>query len=101
MDTRNGDRKLGRVNDLTVAWIEDAIKDGCRYCGAVDLKMSLDRIDNTLGHIMVNVVPACIRCNYMRRDMPHAAWLELLPAIRRVREMGFFESWVGDCIRRS
>jgi hypothetical protein len=100
-DTRGSDRKAGRSNDLTVEFIDSVIRNGCSYCLATDSKMTLDRVDNTLGHLTSNVVPACIRCNYMRRDMPHAAWLVLLPAIRQAREAGLFGSWTGDCVRRN
>jgi len=62
--------------------------------------MTLDRVDNTCGHIQSNVVSACVRCNYMRRDMPYAAWLKLLPMIKQAREEGLFGTWTGDCVRK-
>lgn len=57
--------------------------------------MSLDRIDNSKGHIQANVVPACIRCNYLRGSMPHEAWLNLVPTIRETRIKGLFGTWTG------
>lgn len=62
--------------------------------------MTLDRIDNTIGHVQTNVVAACVRCNYMRRDMPYAAWTRLVPLIKQLREEGLFGAWVCDCVTR-
>jgi hypothetical protein len=59
--------------------------------------MTLDRIDNKRGHSRANVVPACIRCNYARRDMPYAAWLCLAPGLRVALEQGLFGEWTGRC----
>lgn len=55
--------------------------------------MSLDRIDNKVGHLKTNVVAACIRCNYFRRDMPFAAWKIIVPAMRKARKMGVLKGW--------
>jgi hypothetical protein len=94
VESRSSDRKRGRANDMTRPLIKELIKDGCLYCGETTLRMTLDRIDNTKGHIKTNVVPACVRCNLLRRDMPYAAWLLLAPAVRQVREQGVFGTWI-------
>jgi hypothetical protein len=94
-DSRSGDKRHGRSNDLTVAFVERLIASGCAYCGETKLQMTLDRIDNSIGHLMTNVVSACVRCNLMRRDMPYAAWYSMLPAIRFARESGLFGEWRG------
>lgn len=93
MDSRASDRKAGRDNDLNRLFVETAIANGCLYCGERELRMTLDRIDNALGHLMANVVPACIRCNYVRRDMPYAAWMTIAPSMRVAREAGLFRGW--------
>jgi hypothetical protein len=56
--------------------------------------MTLDRIDNTIGHVKTNVKPACIRCNLLRRNMPYAAWLMLVPAVKKARKFGLFDGWL-------
>jgi hypothetical protein len=94
-DSRASDRKHGRKNDMTVEFVQQLIEGGCSYCGETELRMTLDRIDNTLGHTRENVVAACIRCNYTRKDMPHEAWVLLAPAMRSARECGLFGSWTG------
>lgn len=99
-DTRQSDRRSGRQNDLTLTFVQDLIAPGCSYCGETKLKMTLDRVDNEQGHLQANVVAACVRCNYMRRDMPYEAWSRLVPTIRQLCSEGLFGSWVSDCVHR-
>lgn len=95
-DSRRDDRRRrGVENDLDIQFIRDAIKKGCSYCGERQLRMTLDRIDNGLPHTKANVVPACIRCNYTRKNMPYAAWLVIAPKMREARELGLFGTWTG------
>ena len=94
VESRSSDRKRRRANDMTRPFIRELIKDGCLYCGETTLRMTLDRIDNTQGHIKTNVVPACVRCNLLRRDMPYAAWLILVPNVKQAREQGAFGAWI-------
>ena len=92
-DSKQSDRRAGRSNDLTREFVEGLIFNGCQYCGETELKMTLDRKDNSIGHLKTNVVPCCIRCNYVRRDMPYEAWLVLVPSLRIAREHGLFGTW--------
>jgi len=93
--SRKSDKKKGRENDLTLEFTKRMIADGCSYCGETSLKMTLDRVDNSIGHLQTNVVPACIRCNYLRRDIPYVAWLILVPAVKEAVKKGLFGSWTG------
>ena len=94
-DSRGSDNKFGRSNDLDCDWVRQKISGGCTYCGETELRMTLDRIDNSQGHLKTNVVSACIRCNYMRRDMPYEAWLLLVDSIKTARLAGAFGGWTG------
>lgn len=98
-DSRGSDRKKGLRDqfDLTREFIREIIADGCRYCGESDIRIGLDRIDNARGHSKDNVIPCCMRCNYIRRHMPFEAWMKIVPAIRNARECGAFGDWVGGC----
>jgi hypothetical protein len=95
-DSRKTDRKKNRENDLTKEFIAEQIAKGCSYCGETKIRMTLDRIDNTRGHTMDNVVPACIRCNYVRGNMPYEAWLRLRAGLRKARREGLFGDWTGQ-----
>lgn len=94
-DTRKSDKKHGRENDFTKEYIAEQIAKGCSYCGEKDLRMTLDRIDNEKGHTMDNTVPACIRCNYVRGNMPYEAWVLIARAMKRARKQGAFGDWTG------
>jgi len=93
-DCRKSDQRCGREGfDLDRDFVREMISAGCRYCGDTTIRMTLDRIDNTKAHTRTNVVPACIRCNYIRGSMPYDAWLHLVPSIREARIMGLFGDW--------
>jgi hypothetical protein len=94
-DSKSADRKAGFLNNLTREFIEEKIKTGCFYCGESKLRMTLDRINNDKGHIKSNVIPACIRCNYTRRDMPFRAWCYISTGIKKARIKGLFGRWTG------
>jgi len=95
IDSRKTDKRRGLENNLTKDFIESMLKLGCRYCGETDGRMTLDRIDNRIGHTQSNVVTACIRCNYTRCDMPYAAWIVVAEAMKKARELGLFGEWKG------
>lgn len=92
-DCRKSDRKRGFENDLDREFIREKLACACSYCGDTETRMTLDRIVNTKGHTKDNVVPACYRCNLIRRDMPYEAWLMLVDALRAARLQGLFGEW--------
>lgn len=95
-DARNSDRKFGRDNDLDRESIRMIVNKPCTYCLLSNLRMTLDRVDNSLGHTKNNVIAACVRCNYLRRDMPYEAWMRIVPAIRLAAAEGLFGDWTGS-----
>ena len=99
-DARIADKRKQRDNDLDLQFISGLINDGCQYCGERELLIGLDRIDNSVGHTKANVIAACSRCNWFRRDMPFAAWIKLSPVLREIREAGLFGNWVGGNSKR-
>jgi len=94
-DSRHADKKNGLANDLDEAFIREKIKTGCAYCGETRLRMTLDRVNNAVGHTKANVVPACVRCNSIRMSMPFQAWLIVAKAVRKIRLAGLFGTWTG------
>lgn len=94
-DCRKSDRKKGRENDLTLDFVRVQLDGACLYCGDTSVRMSLDRIDNSKGHTLLNVNRACIRCNYARGNMPYEAWLCLIPGLHEARLKGLFGKWLG------
>jgi hypothetical protein len=98
-DSKQNDKRKGRQNDLTREFIRSELSKGCSYCGDAQCRMTLDRIDNSIGHLQSNVVPACLRCNYIRRDIPFEAWMIIVPAVREARIQGLFGTWDGSWIK--
>ncbi len=99
--SRRTDKKHGFANNLTKDFIDSEIQKSCAYCGGTEILMTLDRIDNSTGHTVDNVVPCCLRCNIIRRDMPYLAWLEVSKAVRVAFEHGLFKDWVGAKVSKA
>ena len=91
-DYRKSDQKKGRINDLTKDQVKDLLSKSCFYCEETE-NMSIDRIDNDLGHLLSNVNPSCMRCNLVRGDMPYEAWLTVTEGMKKARTMGQFSNW--------
>lgn len=41
----------------------------CHYCGSEIEKAGLDRVDNTIGYELTNIVSCCSVCNMMKKDL--------------------------------
>jgi hypothetical protein len=93
------DRKHNRECDLDIEFVKNLISNGCTYCGRSpgQCKMTLDRVDNTLGHAKTNVVPACTNCNLTRGSMPYEPWVKFIaPAMRQANESGSLIGWKAN-----
>ena len=89
------DKRFNLAYDMTEEFIRDAIAKPCHWCGANDISMGLDRLDNKIGHIKSNVVQCCVRCNTVRRNMPLEAWTVLAIGMRQATAAGLFGAWIG------
>lgn len=89
------DRRKGRECDLSLDFVRSELAKPCTYCGDAEGFICLDRLNSELGHLMTNVVPACERCNLIKKDMPQLAWEKIAPSVRIARESGLFGDWVG------
>lgn len=80
------DRKRGLQCDITIDQFRELITNGCVYCGDTE-KVGLDRIDNSVGHIISNVVPCCYSCNTARnKNFTHQEMIIIGRAIKEVKE---------------
>ena len=74
--------KAGREFSLSRELFYELIKQDCYYCGATPTNMvknthknghclynGLDRLDSTKGYTENNVVPCCVECNFMKKNM--------------------------------
>ena len=65
---RFNDSRKGYKNNLTNKWlIDNILLKSCIYCGTTE-QIGADRIDNSKGHTMDNVIPCCYSCNAVRGD---------------------------------
>lgn len=90
------DRKKGREFNLDLAFVKKTIDHPCSYCGRDNVPIGLDRINNSVGHVRSNVVPACRRCNLIRNSMPYEAWLVVAEAVKKASEAQLFGDWEGQ-----
>jgi 5-methylcytosine-specific restriction endonuclease McrA len=66
----------------------------CFYCKTNNyLELGLDRIDNSLGHSLDNVVTCCSKCNNILGDLPNLAKLELISGLTAIRSKGLLDNW--------
>ena len=54
----------------------------CVYCGDIDSKIGIDRVDNSLGYTEENSAPCCSKCNYMKKDMNFKQFIEHVKKIQ-------------------
>jgi len=98
---KHGAKRYGRIWDLTNEQVRNLVSQPCFYCGAmpvqfgaasssrhngVFLRNSLDRVDNTKGYTIDNVVPCCDICNGAKCKMPQSEfldWIHRLCAFRK------------------
>jgi len=90
------DRIKGLKNDLTKKFVKDKLAQGkCDYCEESNLRLTLDRINNDIGHFQSNCNVACIRCNLWKQDMPQVAWEKIVPHFKYARLENKFGNWTG------
>lgn len=84
---RNSDKKKGLENNIDREWLARIILEGrCEYCGDTR-RLGLDRIDNSKGHTMDNVVVCCYDCNVARGNNFSYQEMKILGnTIRKIKE---------------
>jgi len=91
---RGGAKRRGLLFELTKKDFRNLTQKSCYYCGVEPRQVSvaqkntgaytyngLDRVDNSRGYVLDNVVPCCGRCNKMKSSMLKG---EFLGHIKRI-----------------
>jgi hypothetical protein len=83
------DAKKGREFDLDQEFFLTKIMNKpCHYCGDTEDPIGADRIDNSIGHLKTNCLPACGTCNRARGDRLTVQEMQIVgKAIRLVKEL--------------
>jgi hypothetical protein len=92
---RRNSLKRGLECDLTEDFVRTCFSLPCEYCGENSILMTVDRKDSSIGHVISNCVPCCIRCNLVKSDMPYEAWTIVSVGMRQAREKRLFGGWIG------
>lgn len=98
---RGNARKKGRTFTLTEGESQQLLSAVCHYCGLPPSTLvrgkgkssgimvgGIDRLDNRVGYEIGNVVPCCNTCNYAKRDMTPAAFLEWVRRVYQHQQAG-------------
>lgn len=80
------DKKKGFECNLSIEDMIKTMNQPCIYCGDIN-KIGCDRIDNSKGHTIDNVVPCCVDCNKARSDNFSFEEMKILgKTIRTIKE---------------
>lgn len=75
--------KRGYSFDLSQSEFLAFWKKSCHYCGNIINTIGLDRIDNSQGYSIENVVPCCTACNIMKHTLDGEQFIKKCIAIAR------------------
>ncbi len=88
---KNGAKVRGLEFNLEYKYFMDVTAQNCNYCGSAPLNTrynkrwngkyifnGIDRVDNSKGYIIGNVVPCCKRCNAAKSDLSENDFLKLI-----------------------
>lgn len=86
LNSRGRDKKKGFSTCTREEWESVRSAAKCIYCGYEGV-VGCDRIDNSKGHELVNIVPCCNFCNIARSDHFTVAEMKQFigPAIHQIR----------------
>ena len=73
-------KRRGIAFDLPLPLFSALLEKSCVYCGA-DERIGIDRVDSSLGYTAANCDPCCSDCNYAKREMSRASFLNLIAKI--------------------
>jgi hypothetical protein len=66
---KSGAMNRNYIFELSKDDIEKFWQMPCHYCGSEIETVGLDRMDNSIGYTLSNIVPCCKKCNYMKKNM--------------------------------
>lgn len=73
---KSGAKRRGLDFDLTYLEFMMFWQKPCQYCGSGIATIGIDRIDNTKGYSINNIVSCCDTCNWMKADYALDSFME-------------------------
>lgn len=97
-----GARDRGYVFELTLEKFKELVLQECYICGRKPYKRPLeahfkscaiclngiDRVDSAIGYIESNCKPACTECNFAKKRLTHAEFLNLIKLSYEFNKLG-------------
>jgi hypothetical protein len=73
---------------LTAKEFEELIKKPCFYCGQINPSgfNGVDRVENSKGYVIENVVSCCTKCNRMKSNFHYREFIDHCVTIRNYQE---------------
>jgi hypothetical protein len=81
---KRGAESRSFVFDLTLEEFTSLWNKPCHYCNDLIDTIGLDRLNNTIGYTVSNVVPCCKSCNFMKHTMNYQAFIDKCIKISKV-----------------
>lgn len=70
-------KNRGHEFSLTYEQFRSLVTQACYYCGVSPNPLNgIDRVDNSKGYTIDNVVPACKYCNRMKNDLSYDEFIK-------------------------
>ena len=74
-DFKSACKKNGKELGITQEEFLSFWQEDCTYCGTPTPTSNLDRLDNSRGYFMDNIVPCCVPCNKAKNTMDKDEYL--------------------------
>lgn len=78
---RGNAKRRGITFDLTQKQFLSLWEQPCAYCGGEVHKIGIDRVNNSVGYIISNVVSCCPQCNRLKGKLSRDKFLRLCKQI--------------------
>lgn len=74
-------KKRGLDFELTQKDCEPYFNTNCHYCGDEFIGLGMDRLDNSIGYKLENIVSCCYKCNIMKHTNSKEEFLQHIKKI--------------------
>ena len=81
-------RKRNIKFNLTITEFESITEKECHYCGGFSIDRNpksrgngIDRKNSDIGYILINCVPCCATCNFVKNSMPYDEFIKYIKSL--------------------